>query len=118
MDTMAAFLRGEVNRGKPQKAFDWDAAAKILVERGATEAEAGLEGDLEWTGGPILRDGKPVPEDDTYTYLSSTWATPVLIIGYEEIPCWRFESESGYDAHTYWPASALTILDEQTGESK
>ena len=80
MDSISAFAMGEANRGKPAKVFDWDRAARRIKETGATHAAAGLSGDWEWTGGDILRDGKPIPEDDTYVYLASTWATPELQI--------------------------------------
>ncbi len=108
MDTMSAFAMGEANRDKPMMVFDWDKAAQIIKERGATSAEAGLQGDMEYTGGSILDHG--APNIDDYTYLASTWATPILVINGEEIPCWRYASECGYDAGTKWPASALSLV--------
>lgn len=112
MDTMQAFAMGEASRDNPSKVFDWDKAASILANGHVRDAEAGLENDLDWTGGTILRDGQPVDRDDTYTYLASTWATPLLIItGEMGLPCWRYEDDTpGWDAHTYWPDSALAIL--------
>lgn len=112
MDTLSAFARGEASRGNPLKVFDWDKAAAILANGRVRDASAGLEGDWEWTGGEILRDGKPVPADDTYTYLASTWATPQLLIAGECcVPCWRDEDDApGWDSGTYWPDSALAIL--------
>lgn len=108
---MTAFMYGEANRGKEQKVFDWEKAARIIKERGATEASAGLSGDWEYTGGEILRDGKPVPADDTYVFLSSTWATPELEIDGETIDCYKMESETpGWNSGTYWPEEALNIL--------
>ena len=81
MDTMSAFAMGEMARARGSKAkvFDWDKAAQLIKERKPEIAEAGLSGDWEYTGGEIYCDGKPVPQDDTYTYLSSIWATPCLI---------------------------------------
>jgi len=108
MDSLSAFARGEVNRGKPLMVFDWDRAAQIIRDRQAHDASAGLSGDWEWTGGPILADGKPVPREETYVYLASTWATPELDIGGEIIDCWKHTDE--WDAHTFWPPSALAIL--------
>lgn len=111
MDTLAAFAKGQANLGKELMVFDWDRAAEIIKERGATSAAAGLSQDWEWTGGEILKDGKPVPEDETYVYVASTWATPELEIGGEIIDCYRMESETdGWDAKTYWPKSARSIL--------
>jgi len=112
MDTMVAYAIGQANRGKEEMVFDWEKAARIIKERGAVEASAGLEGDWEWTGGDILRDGKPVPEDDAYVFLSSTWATPQLEIDGERIACFRMESTTpGWHSKTYWPPEALAILE-------
>ena len=111
MDTMSAFIRGEVNRGKEMMVFDWDRAAQILKERDAEDAAAGLDQDWGYTGGEILRDGAPVKQEDTYTYLASTWATPQLYVDGEYIDCYKMESEApGWDAKTYWPDSALKIF--------
>lgn len=74
MDSMSAFVMGEANRNKELMVFDWEKAAKIIKEKGAKEASAGLRDDWDWTGGDILRDGKPVPEEETHVYLASTWA--------------------------------------------
>lgn len=110
MDSMRAFAMGQANRGRELKVFDWIKAATILKERGATSAEAGLAGDLEWTGGTILENGKPLSKDDTYCYLASTWATPVLLIDDEEIDCYKMQSETpGWDSGTIWPPEALAI---------
>lgn len=116
MDTMAAFMMGAANRGREQKVFDWDKAAQIIKEQGITEAHAGLSEDFGNTGGMILEDGKPII--DGYTYLASTWATPVLVIfnlddlddGLMEIPCYIMQSQTEWDAYTKWPQSALDIL--------
>ncbi len=113
MDTMSAFMRGKVasqNNAK-HKVFDWDAAARYIVEHGITEAYAGLSLDLGYTGGKILENGKPVPQN---TYLASNWATPVLYGFTEdglELPFWKYEEDTpGWDSDTYWPESALAIL--------
>lgn len=111
MDSMAAFALGQANRGNEAKVFDWEKAARLIKERGATSASAGLSQDWEYTGGEILRDGKPVPHEDTYVYLASTWATPELEIDGEIIDCYRMESETpGWNSATYWPDKALAIL--------
>lgn len=108
MDTMTAFAMGQANRDKDEMVFDWDKAAQILKERRPQSAEAGLQGDLGFTGGAIWEDGKPVTED--YTYLASTWAPPVLIIGGKEIECYKMDTETDWDCSTKWPESALNIL--------
>lgn len=111
MDTMSAYVLGQANRGMEAMVFDWENAARIIKERGAKNASAGLDDDWEWTGGEILRDGKPVPEDETHVYLASTWATPELEVAGETIPCFRMESETpGWHSGTYWPPEALAIL--------
>jgi hypothetical protein len=114
MDTMQAFARGAASRGKELMVFDWDKAATLIKEKGVKEASAGLCGDWEWTGGPILADGKPVPREDTYTYLASTWATPELELDGEDlIDCYKMQSETDdWDEDTYWPESALKILEQ------
>lgn len=110
MDSMAAFAMGQAARaaGNKMMVFDWEKAAAILKERGAVDASAGLLGDYGYTEGRILAGGEPDLED--YTFLSSLWAQPMLIIGSEEIECWRFEDDSGWGSGTKWPDSALAIL--------
>jgi hypothetical protein len=114
MDTLSAFAMGQANRGKEPMFFDWIKAATIIVERGAKEASAGLAGDWEWTGGPILKNGKPVRKEDTYTYLASTWATPQLEVDGDLIDCFVMKSKTdGWDSETYWPDEALEILNRR-----
>lgn len=94
MDTLLAFAKCEaaVSSGAKSRVFDWDAAADYMKKRNIQNARAGLQSDLEWTGGTILIDGK-IPEEST-TYLSSVWAIPVLVIDDEEIPFWRWREET------------------------
>lgn len=118
MNTAQAFAMGFANRGKPLKVFDWEKAARLIRERGAQEASAGLAGDWEYTGGDILRDGQPIPRSETYTYLASTWATPEIEIDGEVYDCYRIETDvpaswlvSTTDmAAIYWPEPALAVL--------
>lgn len=111
MDSMIAFVMGEINRDKSLMVFDWDKAATLIRERNVDHASAGLGGDWEWTGGPILRNSKPIPAEETYTFLASTWATPELYIDGEYIACWKYEDDTpGWSSDTYWPESALEIL--------
>lgn len=114
MDTLSAFAMGEASRGREGRVFDWDTAARILREQKVTHARAGLQSDMEWTSGQILYDGVIVPRDQTYTYLASNWAIPVLDVDGEEIPCFIMKSEAdvrGWDSDTYWPDSAIAIFE-------
>ena len=54
MDSLAAFAMGDANRGNEHMVFDWDTAATLIRDRGATEASAGLASDWEYTGGNYL----------------------------------------------------------------
>jgi len=108
MDTLTAFAMGEANRGKPSMVFDWDKAARLIREQGAVRASAGLAGDWDWTGGLILSNGIPVPQENTYTFLASTWATPELEIDGQTVDCWLYTDK--WDSGTYWPDSARQIL--------
>lgn len=112
MDTMSAFAMGQANKGKESMVFDWDKAARLIKEKQPDEASAGLEGDWGYTGGSIYRDGKIIPEEDTYVYLASTWATPQLDMDGDVIDCYRMESDTlGWDSGTYWPESAKRIIE-------
>ena len=100
---------GEATKNRPRMVFDWEKAARLIKERNATEARAGLSGDWEYTGGTIFADGKP--DMESYTYLASTWATPELEIDGERMDCFRMESDvPGWDEVTKWPESALMLL--------
>lgn len=111
MDTMSAFAMGQMNHNKPPRVFDWDKAARRIRESGAVEAWAGLSGDWSCTGGAIYANGGPVSEDDTYTFLASTWATPELELDGSVEDCWVYERETdGWGPRTYWPESARRIL--------
>jgi hypothetical protein len=111
MDTMTAFAMGMANKDKEMMVFDWEKAARVIVELQVKNAQAGLAGDWEYTGGNILANGEVVPSDETSTYLASTWAAPELCIDGVTIDCYRMCSETpGWDAETYWPPEALDIL--------
>lgn len=98
-------------RGEKGKVFDWDKAAQRIVEEKAVDASAGLAGDWDYTGGPIWRSGAPVPQNETYTYLASLWATPELEIDGNVEECWIAADETEWDSGTYWPDSALAIIE-------
>ena len=111
MDTLRAFAKCKANRGKELMVFDWHKAAKLIKERKAQNASAGLSGDWENNGGKIFTAGKPVT--DEYTYLASRWATPEIEIDGELIECYIMQNESpegSWNAYTKWPESALKIL--------
>lgn len=111
MKTEVAFFMGQASRGKEQMVFDWEKAARRIVEKKPKTVWAGLQGDWEWTGGEIWRDGAPCPVDDTYTYLASTWAIPELELDGEREPCYRMESEvPEWNEKTYWPTEARKII--------
>lgn len=117
MDTITAYAIGRAakERGEAVNVFDWDKAAALIKERKPQEAEAGLASDYKWTRGTIYRDGKIVT--DEYTYLASNWATPMLILDGEEIPCHRDREGSGWDAKTKWPDSARALLANSLAKS-
>lgn len=105
---------GEANHGKEMKVFDWIKAAKLIKEHKADYAVAGLASDMEYTSGTILENGKPT--DGYGCFLSSTWATPVIVINGDEIDCYRMESElPGWGAETVWPPEALAELNTIDG---
>ena len=116
MNTLDALIIKQSNLENPLKVFDWVTAAKIIKERKPEVASAGLSQDWEWTGGDIFRDGKPIPADDTHTYLASIWATPELDVDGEIIDCYIMESDVpktwvGDLAKIYWPDEALQELE-------
>lgn len=112
------FLKAQAARdaGAKRRCFDWDKAAMILKTHNVKEAIAGLKEDMYWTAGMIFKNGKPLPEEDTYCYLSSVWATPVLVVleGDAEVyfDCYKFVDEADYKSDFYWPKSALNILED------
>lgn len=68
--------------------------------------------------GPAATSCTRVFRSRTYTYLSSTWATPELTLD-NGAPqdCWIWKNDSpGWDSDTYWPESALKILNAAVGD--
>lgn len=111
MNTFSAMMCGHISRNNELMVFDWDKAAQIIRDEHPDEVVAGLAGDFEYTGGTIYENGAPVPEEDSYVFLASTWATPQICIDGAYRDCYRMKSETpNWDAHTYWPKSALAIL--------
>lgn len=104
-----AIALGEAYRNSPKKVFDWHRAVELIKFYDIKEAYAGLQEDWYWTGGLILYDGKPFKND--YTFLASTWATPVLVDENDTVyRCWCWEDECNWDQDTKWPRSALVLM--------
>jgi hypothetical protein len=112
--TKTASLKGET-----QKSFDWNKAATIiknkLIEYPNLVAEAGLQNDWDYTGGIIFEKGNP--QSNNYTYLSSNWSIPTLIISNDdkeilEIECWTTENDR-FRSDSKWDEISLTILTTQ-----
>jgi hypothetical protein len=110
MDTISAMARAlAAGPDARLRVFDWEKAARLIVERKPELASAGLQDDWDWTGGVIARNGDPVR--DSYTYLASMWAIPEIGLDGELIDCWKYKDETpGWDSHTKWPPEALAIL--------
>ena len=116
MNTIAAWMMGEANRGKEQMVFDWDKAAELIRKTRPNIAGAGLRSDWEYTGGTIYEDGEIVR--NSYTYLSSTWAVPELDMDGVKVECYRMQSEVPKWGHgTKWPESAVKILQGEARET-
>ena len=114
MNSLSAWIMGQLSKGNELMVFDWDKAAGIIKRTNPKVACAGLSGDWEWTGGTIYEDGEIVR--DSYTHLSSTWAVPELDIDGMKVECYRMQCEvPGWDYDTKWPESAVKILQ---GEAK
>jgi len=110
------FLGSPAPKGSPVKAFDFDKAAIIIKDRLLKYpdliAEAGLEGDWNYTGGIIFENSNPV--SNSYTYLASNWATPTLILSWdgmeqEEIEC-SCEQNDRFNSSSKWDEISLKIL--------
>lgn len=110
MDTTMIAMLGMANRGNEPRVFDWYKAAEIIRDRQPDMAVAGLMEDMGCTADIIWDDDKPV--NGGYTYLSSVWATPVIVLDNEiMIECWKFQSEvPEWNEYTVWPDSALAIV--------
>ena len=99
------------------KVFDWKKAAEIIKERRPSRADAGLSEDWSFTSGTIYENGSIVK--DSYTFLSSSWATPVICLyfndsdGFTEIDCYQDQSKCDYYFGTKWPQEAIDILERE-----
>lgn len=81
------FLGSPAPEGSPLMMFDFNKAAELIREAHKAHpdlvADAGLQGDWNYTGGEIFTNGKPTNE--SYTYLSSNWAKPTLILSWDGV---------------------------------
>jgi hypothetical protein len=115
LSTAECFAMAEANADAEPKVFDWITAAKLIALRKPKIAQAGLAQDWSNTAGIIYTaDGIP-RQDESYTFLSSVWATPQLNLDGERITCWLYKADSpggAWDSETYWPDEAKTILME------
>lgn len=111
----------EINNFKPNyirgeyRVFDWEKAVKIIREKNATEAAAGILEDWMMTAATILENGKP--ELESGAYLLSTWGTPAIEIGDELIRCFKtiddsdkLQSRDERWQLSQWPNEALKLL--------
>lgn len=113
MDSLSAFARGQASRHQEPKVFDWNKAAQIIRDRKLFTVCAGLIEDWEYTGDYILVNGVIPKESECRAFLSSTWATPALMLEDEMfVDCFIMASQSPkWDSGTFWPESARRILD-------
>lgn len=111
MDTESAFMNGMMNQHRTQMVFDWIKAAQIIRDEKPSHVGAGLAGDWEWTGGTIWSDGEV--DEESYTYLASTWATPQIKVDGVLRPCFVMADETTWNSDTKWPDEALAILESK-----
>ena len=108
MDSVFAMAMGMASKGNPLKVFDWKKCAEIIRDEKPQEVEAGLSEDWEYTGGVIFKDGEIV--EDEYTYLASSWATPMILVDGCYRDCYVMQSETEWHCGTKWPNEAKSIL--------
>ena len=119
MDSMSTFQRGQASKNNESRVFDWDKAARLILERQPSVAGAGLSEDWEYTGVTIWREGKVCTDEFDGGYLASTWAIPQLDLDGEIIECYKMKHEvPDWDADTRWPQSALDILGASNEETE
>lgn len=107
------------SQNSPMLAFDWDKAATIIKDEFSRHpdlvAEAGLQGDWNYTGGVIFENG--LPTNSEYTYLASNWAMPTMILSWDngeqrEIECSVIidGNNSRFTSGSKWDESSLKTL--------
>lgn len=97
----------------PLKVFDWNRAEILIKEAGAVNAGGCLEGDESFTSDLIWIEGKP--HLDSWFYPCSIWATPMLVINGEKIPCFTtLPNEPDLIAEIDLPDPSVVWPDYQT----
>ena len=92
------------------KVFDWNMAARLIKELNPLYAFAGLLEDFNYTGGLIYANGQTIY--DNKCWLSSNWATPILLTDRTLHNCYIEQEENILDPKLLWPTEALEILKE------
>lgn len=106
---LSSYRKRQQPKKSTHRVFDWLKAVELIKEYNAKDAIAGLSTDMFWTSGTILADGKIVT--DSYTYLSSDWATPVIVIDDVEYDCWKYQHEvQNWNSYTKWPPEAVELF--------
>lgn len=94
------------------RVFDWEKAAKIILERKAEKAVAGIDTDWLGTRDAIYKDGKPVENRDSGAYLQSHWGFPTLSVNGDMIQCYREVKVESDELFDWWPDRALEVLNQ------
>lgn len=95
IDFADGFLGMEAIATKPIgkiKSLDWEKAKKLVEEHPNSVIQAGLLEDWSNTSGLIAADGKYCA--DSYVFVASKWATPIVDIDGEEIECWEYAKKT------------------------
>lgn len=104
--------------------FDWDKAARIIRDRKPLSADAGLERDWLNVAVEIYRSGKIIEYDEKTMFMgyrASMWDVPLLRLYFsdkhtENYVCYVTESQTEWDADTWWPQSARDIMEGKNEE--
>lgn len=86
------------------KQLDWKRAKEICEKYPGHEVSAGLSEDWFWTADTIFDGEKYISKRHSQPFVSSSWATPVVVVtldeGYLEIPCWTYGDDA--DMPDWW----------------
>lgn len=111
MESLKAFARGLASQGERVRTFDWIKAANIIKANPDKDWYAGLSSDLEWTGGKIWDGSEKAIVKNTTTYLSSSWATPVIYDSEgDETDCWVYQDTVKWNSGTQYPEEFMSII--------
>lgn len=109
-----AFKRGRESIKNEMKIFNWESAAKFIVENRPEVAAMSLNGDYEISYREIYRGGKIVTHHkDIALFCGSTWATPVFVANDKVYECYLPASQTKHKQKTYWPKEAREILEKE-----